>query len=87
MQGSSRPARRMLVATAAVLGLAACGGEMVVKPGDPAVYERIEAATDCHALREEVEQYVGSRVDDGELREAHVAYALAGRARMKELGC
>jgi len=78
---------RTCAAVVAALALTACNGEMVVEPGDPAVYERIEAATDCNALKEEVEQYVASRVNDADLREAHVAYALAGRRRLSELDC
>lgn len=74
-----------VVVTALILS--ACGGEMVVKPGDPAVYEQIEAMTSCHRLRERAEQDLGALTDDGEQREAQVAYALAANNRMKELGC
>lgn len=81
--------RMAVVAIAAALALGACGGEPRVKPGDPAVYERIEAMESCGRLKQQVEDAIAAslQVRAADAKEAQLAYALAGRARMKELDC
>ena len=78
--------RRFLAA--AVLLLAACGERD--RPGSPAVYDRIEAETDCPALQDEFDTAMagaeGRRSGD-DLRDASLAYAQAADRRMMKLGC
>ena len=69
--------------------LTACAGE-ADRPGSPAVYDRIEAETDCSALQDEFDTAMagaeGRRSGD-DLRHASLAYAQAADRRMRKLGC
>lgn len=60
------------------------------RPGDPAVYQRIDGATDCAGLQQEFDTASDShdRADAGsDQAEWAVAYMQAADARMKELDC
>jgi hypothetical protein len=60
------------------------------RPGDPAVWERIEQGTDCAALQEEFDQAMDNaeRREPGDpLRELSLSYAKAADQRMKDIGC
>jgi hypothetical protein len=67
----------------------ACGGGTpsqpqapAARPGDPAVYERIERLTDCAALQREFDI-----ADSGPPSDWKVPYMEAADKRMRELGC
>lgn len=67
--------------------LVACDEEL---PGDPAVYERIAAMTDCAELQETFDR----NYDDAErrepgttLRQIVMSYGDAADRRMREIGC
>jgi len=62
------------------------------RPGDPAVYESIDAQTSCRALRRLFEKYDAAHQSDvdrgrGDLAEIHSAYLFAVTDRQSELGC
>jgi len=52
------------------------------RPGNPAVYARIEAETDCAALQREFDT-----AEAGPAREWKVPYMEGADARMREVGC
>lgn len=79
--------RRFLTVTLVVL--AACAAE-AERPGSPAVYDRIEAMTDCRELQGEFDtamESVESRRPGDDLRDVSLAYAEAADQRMKSLDC
>jgi hypothetical protein len=66
----------------AVILLAGCGSE----PGNPDVYARINAMTDCAELQREFDQADANRslpTDD----DIPIAYMKAADERMDEIGC
>lgn len=74
-----------LVGLALAGGCASGGDGGDGRPGNPAVYARIEALTDCGELQREFD----TAMDTYDRRkEAHsLAYAEAAQARIKRLGC
>lgn len=80
------------VAVVAVLA-ASCGGSddsPSERPGNAAVYERIEAMTDCAELQAEFDtamENVERHPAGASEREAPLAYATATEDRRSELGC
>lgn len=60
------------------------------RPGNPAVYERIEAMTDCAELQKEFDTAMDNadRYEPGdEQREWSIAYAEAADGQMEQNGC
>jgi hypothetical protein len=60
------------------------------KPGDPAVYDRIESLTDCETLQGEFKIAMNNteaRLAADPLRDVSLSYAEAALDRMTELGC
>lgn len=78
-----------LLATTLAVG---CGGtdSASKKPGNPAVYERIEATSDCGQLQHEFDTAMANfdRVPKGTDRSTtSLAYAEAAQARIEKVGC
>jgi len=68
------------------------GGSYDDRPGDPAVYSRIEGLTDCSALRSEfnaADARRGAQLRNHRTEQAdvEVAYMNAADARMRTIGC
>lgn len=81
---------RAAIILAAVVSLAGCGGGEESRPGSPAVYQRIEALTDCQALQREFDQAAANHEREpagSAAREAALGYMKAAEARRKQLGC
>ncbi|HWC11810.1 MAG TPA: hypothetical protein VG455_11360, partial [Acidimicrobiales bacterium] len=60
------------------------------KPGNPDVYRRIEATTDCAVLQAEFElamDHAERRQPGDPLRKVSLAYAKAADERLGEVGC
>jgi hypothetical protein len=80
-----------VVAAATAVALVASGCDAVdSKPGNPAVYDRIAAETDCDELQAEFDTAMDNhdRVAAGsEQASWSLGYAKAADARMNELGC
>lgn len=60
------------------------------RPGNPAVYARIESSTDCVGLQREFDvamSNVESRDPGDELRAVSLSYGEAANNRMREIGC
>jgi hypothetical protein len=76
-----------------VIAVAVFGGDdNPARPGNPAVYERIAAATDCGTLQSEFDTAQANGARDrtaGNLKAAEVstAYMAAADERMQQLGC
>ena len=87
---------RWLIAGVVMLTLVACGGPggtpsrpnppavttAPERPGNPAVYARIEAETDCAVLQQEFDT-----AQSGPSTDWKVPYMEAADARLREVGC
>lgn len=75
----------------ALLAAAGCGGsDENAEVGNPAVFERIEAESDCVKLQSEFDTSMDNveRFEPGaDERDVPLAYAKAAEDRMNELGC
>lgn len=85
------PARLGMAVLACVIA-GACAPSSTAHPGNPSVYERIAASTDCGHLREEFDtaEASGQRDRDaGRLDQARMStsYMEASHQRMREIGC
>lgn len=70
--------------------LCGCGGSPETRPGNPPVYRRIEAATDCQTLQREFDQFQAdfNRAPAGsDERELARGYMNTAETRRKQLGC
>ena len=75
---------------AAAVALAGCGGGKSDRPGEPSVYERIDAMAACGELQHEFEIAMANvdRYPAGdERREIPLSYANAVVERQKEVYC
>jgi hypothetical protein len=63
------------------------GGVPAFRPGDPAVYARIAAATDCAALQDELNRAELTRQQGDGSGPTGTAYREATETRMGEVGC
>jgi len=84
--------KRILIAATVCLAVAACGGgsAQVDHPGNPAVYQRIAAESDCAQLQAEFDTASGSfdRAAKGTPESAAaIGYMQAAQDRMKDLSC
>ncbi len=84
------PVRLVWFAVTAGLALAGCAPEPAERSGDPAVYRRISAATDCAALQREFDTAM-DRIEQlppaSKKREVPMDYATTAMERMRELDC
>ena len=79
---------RRFLAAVVVVSLTACAED--AEPGNPAVYDRIEAETNCSALQDEFDTAMAAaegRRSGDDMRDASLAYAKAADRRMESLGC
>ncbi len=79
---------------ALAIAVVALAGVLVVSedppPGNPAVYERIGAMTDCVELQAEFDRAMGNHNRSGigtEARRWTLAYARTADKRMSKVGC
>ena len=82
----------VLTVVAIAIAVAGCGKAEPVeqRPGQAAVYDRIESLQDCAQLRKEIDNAVGNaeRAPAGDPhRVPPLAYAQAAYERRSELGC
>jgi hypothetical protein len=77
--------RKIITALALGLTLAACSGQAEEKPGNPAVYQRIEQTTDCAQLQKEFD--TANKNHDRTGDPAATGYMVAADERMKAVGC
>lgn len=80
----------LVLVLAALAALYLVGSGEQDRPGNPAVYDQIEASTDCAALQETFDRAMGNhgRAEPGtEERRWTLAYAQAADDRMKKLDC
>lgn len=76
-----------MLLVAAVLTAAGCSSD---RPGNPAVYDRIDGLSDCGALQQEFDTAAAGhdRATPGsDQAEAATSYMQAAQDRMDELGC
>ena len=80
--------RKVLAVVALVVALAACN-KTAERPGDPAVYKRIDALSDCKALQAEFDVAAANhdRASTQQQREWTTAYMAAADDRMRAVGC
>lgn len=80
----------MTVLVAAVVATAGCAPAPGEREGNPAVYRRLTAETDCEFLQREFDEAmdrVESLPPDSPRREAPMGYATTAMDRMVELDC
>jgi hypothetical protein len=78
-----------LAAVVAAIAMAGCGGADS-QPGNPAVYKRIKAETNCTALQGEFDvamRQVDARKPGDAHRDMSLSYAEAADKRMRSIGC
>jgi hypothetical protein len=84
---------RVFVALLLIVGVGSCaeGNDGTdSKPGNPAVYQRIEAESDCSALQREFDTAMDNfdRAEPGsDARKWSLAYAEAAEKRRQQLSC
>jgi hypothetical protein len=81
-----------IVAVGLAITVAGCGGGESERPGEPSVYDAIEAETDCQTLQESFDRAeVTSKREGGTAQwtwsEIGIAYMKAADERMEEVGC
>ena len=89
-----------VVSLIVLAGVGGCGSDgtqsgsgawpLPTRPGDPTVYQRIAASTDCIALQREFNramETVEALTPGSDARRAPMSYANDANLRMRELGC